>query len=132
MAVDGEPTALAVLARQQNAVIAQEKVVEKAVEEDHRPAAFLGQFECSAPAELPAGAVGVKALLAVKVQLRSAVDAPHAVKEFHVHDGLITALRVIRVGVAAGGKAQAEQQHWDKHKDLFHRSFSSRGRYAIF
>ena len=52
---------------QQHAVVAQEEVVEKTVEEDHRPTARLGQFEFSAPAESPASAVGVKALRTVKV-----------------------------------------------------------------
>ena len=67
VAVDGESAALAVLIRQQHAVVAQEKIVEKAVEVDHRSAARFGQFEFSAPAESPAGAVGVKALRTVKV-----------------------------------------------------------------
>ena len=67
VSMDGEPAALAVLVRQQHAVVAQEKIVEKAVEVDHRSAARFGQFEFSAPAESPASAVGVKALRTVKV-----------------------------------------------------------------
>ena len=65
--MDGESAALAVPVWQQHAVVAQEKIVEKAVEKDHRTAARLGQFEFSAPAESPASAVGVKALRTVKV-----------------------------------------------------------------
>ena len=65
--MDGESAALAVLVWQQYAVIAQKKIVEKAVEENHRPTARLGQLEFSAPAESPASAVGVKALRTVKV-----------------------------------------------------------------
>ena len=67
VSMDGESAALAVPVWQQHAVVAQEEVVEKAVEEDHRPTARLGQLEFSAPAESPASAVGVKALRTVKV-----------------------------------------------------------------
>ena len=67
VSMDGESAALAVPVWQQHAIVAQEEVVEKTVEEDHRPAARLGQLEFSAPAESPASAVGVKALRTVKV-----------------------------------------------------------------
>ena len=65
--MDGESAALAVPVWQQHVVVAQEEVVEKTVEEDHRPTARLGQLEVSAPAESLASAVGVKALRTVKV-----------------------------------------------------------------